>query len=157
MRKRIAPFSYSDAGAQAAIDAAQAAGGGVVYFPPGRYQLVPGPILHVTSSNVVIRGAGSQPVVAGGTELYIDAMRVGDTDVLVSFEGVSKSIKTPSSSPGLFFVLIAVVFFHPSLTWALPSLSLNNMLCFLLVWEGVLFCVLETCKKNSIIQPPKNV
>jgi hypothetical protein len=90
---------YADAGAQAAIDAAQAAGGGVVYFPPGRYQFappgtMPGPILHVTSSNIVIRGAGSQPAAAGGTELYIDAMRTGDTDVLIEFEGVSKGTQT---------------------------------------------------------------
>jgi hypothetical protein len=55
---------------------------------------MPGPIMHVTSSNIVIRGAGSQPAAAGGTELYIDAMRTGDTDVLIEFEGVSKGTQT---------------------------------------------------------------
>ena len=56
---------------QAAIDAAERAGGGVVLFPAGRFHLADQDplfeVLHVKTSNVVLRGAG-----AGGTELYLD-------------------------------------------------------------------------------------
>ncbi|MEM1107079.1 MAG: DUF4955 domain-containing protein [Planctomycetota bacterium] len=59
---------------QAAIDAASQAGGGVVFFPPGRFDLS-GPeslevVLWVKSSNVVLRGSGSGEE---GTELFLEA------------------------------------------------------------------------------------
>lgn len=49
-----------------AIDMAQKKGGGVVYFPPGRYfmgrdkssMMAPDAFFHITQSNIVIRGAG---------------------------------------------------------------------------------------------------
>ncbi len=49
------------AAVQKAIDAAAAAGGGVVYFPPGQYDFWVGPkghTLRINSSNIVLRGAG---------------------------------------------------------------------------------------------------
>lgn len=45
---------------QSAISAASAAGGGVVYFPPGSYRVGGG--LTVTASRVVLRGAGKSSV-----------------------------------------------------------------------------------------------
>ncbi len=58
---------------QAAIDAAEKAGGGVVLFPAGRFDLADQDplfeVLHVKASNIVMRGAGAGP---GGTELYLD-------------------------------------------------------------------------------------
>lgn len=90
--------SYSDGPAQAAIDAAQAAGGGVVYFPSGRYLFSPpaanitGPIMRITESHMVLRGDGSQPAEEGGTELYIDGERDLDDDLLIKFSGVWKGI-----------------------------------------------------------------
>jgi parallel beta-helix repeat protein len=51
------------AAVQAALTAAQAAGGGIVYFPPGKYKLATvsspaAPTLTVTSDNVYLVGAG---------------------------------------------------------------------------------------------------
>jgi hypothetical protein len=43
---------------QSAIDAAQTAGGGVVLFPAGLYRC--DGVLHVSASNIVLRGAGAQ-------------------------------------------------------------------------------------------------
>ena len=58
---------------QAAIDAAERAGGGVVVFPPGRFDLTDVDpllvVLRVKASNIVLRGAGAGH---GGTELYLD-------------------------------------------------------------------------------------
>lgn len=56
---------------QAAIAAAQAAGGGVVYFPAGTYRL--DRTVNVTASNVVLRGAGTSSVLRGanGTAVSI--------------------------------------------------------------------------------------
>ena len=65
-------FRYSDAAVAQAIHAAEKAGGGVVFFPPGRYNFVPpgtpnsGPVLRITSSNIVLRGSGSKPAAQGG-------------------------------------------------------------------------------------------
>ncbi len=58
---------------EAAIAAATAAGGGIIYFPAGRYHLrdeneVNEPI-NISSSNIVIRGAGSGE---GGTEIFME-------------------------------------------------------------------------------------
>src|SRR5262249_55878751 len=44
------------AAAQSAITACQAAGGGIVFFPPGTYKLT-SPLL-ITSDKVIIKGAG---------------------------------------------------------------------------------------------------
>jgi polygalacturonase len=59
---------------QAAIDAAQSAGGGVVYFPAGEYKFGPasggrsdGNCLQITASNVVLRGEGKDK-----TTLYLE-------------------------------------------------------------------------------------
>lgn len=56
---------------KAAIAAAEANGGGVVFFPPGRFivsdETDKNEVIYVGKSNVVIKGSGSGP---GGTELY---------------------------------------------------------------------------------------
>jgi hypothetical protein len=62
---------FDDAAIQAAIDAAEAAGGGIVYFPAGQYRVSPDETLdHITleGSNIVMRGAGDG---AGGTEILM--------------------------------------------------------------------------------------
>lgn len=53
---------------QAVINAVEAAGGGVVYFPPGTYKITGGGLV-VDDENVTLRGAGSHQSVllAGGT------------------------------------------------------------------------------------------
>ena len=57
---------------QAAISAAEKAGGGIVFFPPGRYLVneKPGMMdgIHIHAPHVFIRGSGSGP---GGTELFM--------------------------------------------------------------------------------------
>lgn len=56
---------------QAAINAAQESGGGVVYLPKGRYEIRKDPILpglRVSKSNIVIRGAGQHE---DGTVLHL--------------------------------------------------------------------------------------
>lgn len=58
---------------QKAIDAAQAAGGGVVFFPPGTYRVNANPDnkrpIRVTKGNIVLRGSGATK---GGTIIFID-------------------------------------------------------------------------------------
>lgn len=51
---------------QAAIDAVESAGGGVVYIPAGTYRITNPPLV-VSSSNVVIRGAGQNQ-----TKIFLD-------------------------------------------------------------------------------------
>jgi hypothetical protein len=60
---------------QAAIDAAQAAGGGIVWFPPGRYQL---DSTLVISKRVSLEGAGWSPTYdeRGGSWLTLGKVRV---------------------------------------------------------------------------------
>ena len=66
---------YDDAAIQAAIDAAEAAGGGVVFFPAGRYMVSPnqnvGENIFIRSSNIVLKGAGK-----GATEIFMNNMKV---------------------------------------------------------------------------------
>jgi hypothetical protein len=56
---------------QSAIAAAEANGGGVVFFPPGRFiisdEADKNEVIYINRSNIVIKGSGSGP---GGTELY---------------------------------------------------------------------------------------
>lgn len=69
--------NYDDASIQATIDAAQAAGGGIVSFPAGRLMLSPnttvGENIFVTGSNILLRGSGSGE---DGTILFKDKMKV---------------------------------------------------------------------------------
>lgn len=71
----VANDTKSDRAAiQKAIDAAEAAGGGVVWLPAGRYELAQkndAMPLYVRSSGIVLRGEGSG---AGGTVLHTDQM-----------------------------------------------------------------------------------
>ncbi|MFH6767510.1 DUF4955 domain-containing protein [Gaetbulibacter aquiaggeris] len=63
---------------QAAIDAAEANGGGVVFFPPGEYLVNTDPnatnTITINSSNIVLKGSGSVP---GGTMInMVNYMRL---------------------------------------------------------------------------------
>jgi len=68
---------YDDEAIQAAIDAAESAGGGVVEFPAGRFIISPnetvGENIFINGSNIVLKGQGSQ---SGGTEIFMDKMKV---------------------------------------------------------------------------------
>ena len=60
-------------GIQAAIDAAADAGGGVVFFPPGRFlvnelQGLKTPRIRISAGDTVLRGSGAEE---GGTELFM--------------------------------------------------------------------------------------
>ncbi len=64
--------SYDDAQVQAAIDAAEANGIGVVFFPPGKFLFSPANYdgeIYINSSNIVLKGSGAGP---GGTEFYVE-------------------------------------------------------------------------------------
>jgi hypothetical protein len=69
---------YDEAGIQAAVDAADAASGGVVYFPEGKYLIAPdrerNSRIRISKSNIVLKGAGSGD---GGTEIFMSERRIG--------------------------------------------------------------------------------
>src|SRR5690606_13193543 len=80
--------SDSTAAIQAAIDAAEAAGGGVVYLPEGFYQLSVAPeattALTIGVSNVILRGAGSDRTFLFNTSYRMrgkSVIQVGDFSV----------------------------------------------------------------------------
>ena len=69
----VAGDGQSDRAAiEAAISAAETQGGGVVFFPPGRFRVneVPSRTEHIriSGSNIILRGSGSGP---GGSELFM--------------------------------------------------------------------------------------
>ena len=68
---------YDDVAIQAAINAAEAAGSGVVTFPSGRFMVSPnetvGENIFINASNIVLKGQGSE---SGGTEIFMDKMKV---------------------------------------------------------------------------------
>jgi len=69
--------NYDDEAIQATIDAAEAAGGGVVLFPSGRFMISPnetvGENIFIHASNIVLKGQGTQ---SGGTEIFMDKKKV---------------------------------------------------------------------------------
>lgn len=70
---------YDDSAIQAAIDAAELAGGGIVLFPPGQFIVSSNnditDIISVNGSNILLKGSGSG---AGGTEIFMDQMKVNN-------------------------------------------------------------------------------
>jgi hypothetical protein len=80
--------TFDDAGIQAAIDAAEAAGGGIVYFPPGQFRVGPNEdpkqLITIEASHIVLRGAGSG---AGGTEILMVNKKQGTAMFVVSSPG----------------------------------------------------------------------
>ena len=69
---------FDDEAIQKTILAAEAnAGGGVVFFPAGKYLIAPDTnnkkTIRISKSNIVLKGAGSS---AGGTEIYQATMRI---------------------------------------------------------------------------------
>ena len=69
---------HDDEGIQKAIDAAAAAGGGVVLFSKGRFLVSPtdnkNQVITITAGHIVLRGSGSGD---NGTELVMDKMKPG--------------------------------------------------------------------------------
>ncbi len=75
---------YDDEGIQAAILAAEAdPEGGVVFFPPGKYQIAPDEDatknIRIRKSHIVLKGSGSGP---GGTEIFQDKKRINGRQFL---------------------------------------------------------------------------
>ncbi|MBC9930945.1 DUF4955 domain-containing protein [Chitinophaga qingshengii] len=75
---------YDDEAIQRAVEAAAAnPGGGIVFFPKGKYLLAPDEDnkkqILITSSNIILQGSGSQE---GGTEIYQDKKRLNDRQFL---------------------------------------------------------------------------
>lgn len=72
-----------EAGIQAAIDAAQKAGGGVVFFPAGKYLLAADTNnrkqIRITHNNIVLKGSGSG---VGGTEIHQANMWVNKRSII---------------------------------------------------------------------------
>lgn len=69
---------YDDEAIQKAIDAAEAnPGGGVVFFPPGKYLISPDNDpdkgIRISRSRIVLKGSGAGE---GGTEIFQDSMRI---------------------------------------------------------------------------------
>ena len=80
--------AFDDAGIQAAIRAAeQHAGGGVVFFPSGKYLIAPDEDkekqIRITKSGIVLKGSGSGP---GGTQIHQVHMRVNGRQFLFRHE-----------------------------------------------------------------------
>jgi hypothetical protein len=69
---------FDDDAIQAAVDAAEAASGGVVFFPPGKYLIAAdqdrGQHIRVSHDHVVLKGSGGGE---GGTEIFARERRVG--------------------------------------------------------------------------------
>lgn len=86
---------YDDSAIQAAIDAAQAAGGGVVMFPAGRFMISPnetvGENIFINASNIVLKGQGSEN---GGTEIFMDKMKVQNGRHILEITPTSTSEST---------------------------------------------------------------
>lgn len=82
---------YDDAAIQATIDAAELAGGGIVFFPPGQFIVSPnntvGENIFINASNIVLQGSGSG---IGGTEIFMDEMKVNNGRYM--FEVVPSSV-----------------------------------------------------------------
>lgn len=69
---------YDDQGIQAAIAAAEKeAGGGIVFFPPGKFMISAdedkGKYIRISKSNIVLKGSGAS---VGGTEIFQDKKRI---------------------------------------------------------------------------------
>lgn len=69
---------HDDQAIQAAIDAAEAQGGGVVFFPPGKFMVSydedVDKLIRISQGNILLKGSGSTQ---GGTEIFMDNMKVG--------------------------------------------------------------------------------
>ena len=70
---------FDDAGIQAAIDAAEAGGGGIVYFLAGQFRVSPNTNLNesivLQGDNILLKGSGFG---TGGTEIFMVNMKVNN-------------------------------------------------------------------------------
>jgi hypothetical protein len=93
----------STAAIQAAIDAAAAAGGGVVYLPPGEFRVAPQGddsfALRIASSNVVLRGAGTGETFLLNTSHEMRGKAVIQISPLSSSTGSAVSISADLPGP----------------------------------------------------------
>lgn len=89
---------FDDTAIQAAIDAAEAAGGGVVFFPPGQYKISPnetvGENIFINGSNILLKGSGSG---AGGTEIFKVNKKVDNGSYIFEVEPTSLSESTKTT------------------------------------------------------------
>ncbi|MFT3827174.1 MAG: DUF4955 domain-containing protein [Chitinophagaceae bacterium] len=94
---------YDDAAIQKAVDAAEKnPGGGVVFFPPGKYLIAADEDstkqIRISKSNIILKGSGAG---AGGTEIYQDKMRINGRQFLFKpAEERSNKLTTITKSAG---------------------------------------------------------
>ncbi|MFI0967050.1 glycosyl hydrolase family 28-related protein [Streptomyces sp. NPDC021080] len=86
---------------QAAISAVGAAGGGVVYFPPGNYLLNGSSPLTVSSNSVVLRGSGAEAtkILVGSGFSGSSAISVTGTNVQITDLSVNGNSATTTTNP----------------------------------------------------------
>jgi hypothetical protein len=86
---------YDDVGIQATIDATETAGGGIVFFPAGQFIVSPntnvGENIFIRESNILLKGSGSG---AGGTEIFMDKMKVNNGRYMFEIKPASTSEST---------------------------------------------------------------
>jgi len=75
---------FDDDAIQAAVNAAEKnPGGGVIFFPAGRYKIAADTDINkqirISKSNIVLKGSGSGP---GGTEIYQASMRINGRQIM---------------------------------------------------------------------------
>ncbi len=90
---------YDDATIQATIDAAVASGvPALVYFPAGRYMVSSdndlNKFIHIYGDNIILKGEGSG---VGGTEIFMDKMRVDNGHWQFKFSPASTNTSTLTS------------------------------------------------------------
>lgn len=100
-RATAAPFSADSTGArdataaiQAALDSAAAAGGGVVFLPPGTYRLsvgASGAALNIRKSRVVLRGAGPERTFLWNTTTTMNSKSIVTTTGSGSWNSIPSS------------------------------------------------------------------
>ncbi|MGJ8652310.1 MAG: DUF4955 domain-containing protein [Opitutaceae bacterium] len=101
---------YDDAAIQATIDAAELAGGGIVFFPPGKFMVSPnetvGENIFINASNIVLQGSGSG---VGGTEIFMDKKKVENGrymfEVIPTSTGESTITTVVSAAPRESFTI----------------------------------------------------
>lgn len=106
--------NYDDEAIQKAIHAAEAVqGGGIVFFPPGKYMIAPdedpGKAIRIRKSNIVLKGSGSGP---GGSEIFQDKKRINGRQFLFKPDGQDTpriTIITKDAPAESFWVEVASV------------------------------------------------
>lgn len=132
---------------QAAIDAAEANGSGIVFFPPGRFHLNTaadaGTPITLQGSNIVVRGSGMN---AGGTELFMERnLEPTDPNSLQSTPFIFQ-VKPLSTSDGTLTTITASA---PRMSYTLQVASTSNIT----VGQRVTIYMLNPAARDEFLAP----